>query len=128
MIRRLLPLLLVSIAVALNLLSAIVLKEAADMGRPTLMAIIGILTLVALINLFRVMFWAAIHRRFPLSASYPLTSIFFPMILIISALYGENIGTSKIVGTLFITLGVVVLIAHEDGVTSRPDKSTTPKA
>ena len=127
MIRRLLPLLLVSIAVALNLLSAIVLKEAADMGHPTLMVIAGIIMLVALINLFRVMFWAAIHRRFPLSDSYPLTSIFFPMILAISALYGESIGMGKIVGTLFITLGVVVLVTNEDGVTSRPEKPMTPE-
>ncbi len=128
MTQRLLPLLLVSIAVALNLLSAIVLKEAADMGHPALLVIVGIIMLVALINLLRVMFWAAIHRRFPLSDSYPLTSIFFPMILAISALYGESIGVGKIVGTLFITFGVVVLVTREDGATPRPGKPMMPEA
>jgi len=114
MMQRLLPLLLVSAAVMLNIMSAIMLKVAADMERPTLLIVIGFLVLVVFINLLRVVFWSAIHRRFPLSDSYPLTSIFFPMILMISVLYGEHIGLSQLIGTLLITVGVVILVKGRD--------------
>ena len=129
MTRRLLQLLLVSIAVALNLLSAIILKEAADLKHSTALIIMSILTLLVVLNLLRVLLWGAIHRRFPLSDSYPLTSIFFPMILVISALrYEEPITWGKIVGTLFIVLGIVVHMIHSDRVTICSDKLVEPEA
>jgi len=105
--------LLVSVAVGLNLVSAVVLKEAADMGRASLLVVTALIFLVVLINLLRVAFWAAIHKRFRLSDSYPLTSLFFPMIMVLSALYGEEIGFAKLIGTVLITLGVLVLMNGE---------------
>ena len=113
MSQRSFAILLVSIAVGLNLVSAIVLKEAADMQRSSLLVIGTLIFLVILINLLRVVFWAAIHSRFRLSDSYPLTSLFFPMILVLSALYGEEIGLAKLFGTGLITLGVLVLMVGE---------------
>ena len=110
--QRILPLLLVTVAVALNIASAIVLKEAAELADPTAVVLIGLLTLVALINLLRVVFWSAIHRRYRLSDSYPLTAIFFPMILLLSMLYGEQVGAYKIAGTLLITLGVAFHVGN----------------
>lgn len=108
--QRVLALLLVSVAVGLNLVSAVVLKEAADKQCSSLLAIAALILLVASINLLRVALWAAIHKRFRLSDSYPLTSLFFPMILALSALYGEEIGFTKIFGTALITLGVLLLM------------------
>jgi len=108
-----LAILLVSVAVGLNLVSAVVLKEAADMGRASLLVVTALIFLVVLINLLRVAFWAAIHKRFRLSDSYPLTSLFFPMIMVLSALYGEEIGFAKLIGTVLITLGVLVLMNGE---------------
>ena len=105
---QMLQLILVSVAVALNIASAIALKEAAELVQPTIVIITALVSLVVVINLLRLAFWSAIHRRYNLSDSYPLTSIFFPMILLISALYGEEIGIFKLVGTLFITIGVAL--------------------
>jgi len=102
--------LLVSVAVGLNLVGAVVLKEAADMEHASMLMIATLIFLVVLINLLRVGFWAAIHKRFRLSDSYPLTSLFFPMILVLSALYGEEIGLAKLIGTALITLGVLILM------------------
>jgi len=107
--QRGLVVILVGVAVGLSLLSAIVLKEAADMRHAPVAVIGGLIGLVIIINLMRVGFWSAIHKRFRLSDSYPLTSIFFPMILVLSALYGEEIGLAKLVGTSLITLGVLIL-------------------
>ena len=107
---RVLALVLVVVAVGLNLLSAVLLKEAADMGQAPMIAIGVLILLVIFINFLRVLLWSAIHKRFRLSDSYPLTSLFFPMILMLSVLYGEEIGFAKLVGTAFITLGVLVLM------------------
>lgn len=112
---RLLAVPLVSIAVGLNLLSAIVLKEAANLGQVASVLVIAIfIALVVLINLLRVALWGAIHKRFRLSDSYPLTSLFFPMILVLSAYYGEEIGLGKLLGTVLITLGVLVMMSEGD--------------
>lgn len=112
--QRVLVFLLVSMAVGLNLASAVVLKEAADMRDTPLLVISTLVFLVILINLLRVAFWSAIHKRFRLSDSYPLTSMFFPMILMLSALYGEEIEITKLIGTVFITLGVLMLMSSEE--------------
>lgn len=108
--QRVLALLLVGVAVGLNLVSAVVLKEAADMRQASLLVVGSLILLVVFINVLRVFFWSAIHKRFRLSDSYPLTSLFFPMILALSALYGEEIGIAKMAGTVLITLGVLVLM------------------
>lgn len=107
---RFLALVLVIVAVGLNLMSAVVLKEAADIRQAPMIAIGVLILIVIFLNFLRVLLWSAIHKRFRLSDVYPLTSLFFPMILMLSALYGEEIGLAKLVGTAFITLGVLVLI------------------
>jgi drug/metabolite transporter (DMT)-like permease len=111
--QRILVIFLVSMAVGLNLVSAVVLKEAADMARTSLLVIAVLITIVVFINLLRVALWSSIHKRFRLSDSYPLTSLFFPMILALSAFYGEEIGPAKLIGTLLITLGVLILVRDE---------------
>lgn len=107
--KPLLPILLVSTTIVLNLLSAVLLKEAASSRDPTLFSIALVLFLVLALNLFRVFVWSAIHRRYPLSNSYPLTSLFFPIIMLISIYYGETIGWTEICGAVLITLGVATL-------------------
>lgn len=111
--QRVLATLLVSVAVSLSLVSAVLLKEAANMNQASLLVISALIFLVIVINLLRVVFWAAIHKRYRLSDSYPLTSLFFPMILALSALYGEEIGIPKLIGTALITLGVLILMVGE---------------
>lgn len=118
-----LPLLLVTVAVALSIASAIVLKEAVQLVEPTMLVLFGLLALVVLINVFRVVFWAAIHRRYRLSDSYPLTALFFPMILLVSILYGEEISAYKVLGTLLITIGVAFHVGNGAQTTVR-DRTT----
>lgn len=111
---------LVGIAVCLNLVSAVVLKEAASVEEATVLLIGALIMLVVVISLGRVFLWAAIHKRFNVSDSYPLTSLFFPMILVLSVWYGEEIGPTEFVGTAFITMGVFVLL-NRTGNRGRPD-------
>jgi uncharacterized membrane protein len=121
--QRVLAILLVSVAVGLSLVSAVVLKEAADMQRASLLVVAALISLVVLINLLRVVLWAAIHKRFRLSDSYPLTSMFFPMIMMLSALYGEEIVIAKLIGTALITFGVLILMNGE-----KPEPATDETA
>lgn len=107
--RRALAFIMVSFAVGLSLCSAVVLKEAANRHHVSLLLLTALILFVLLLNILRVILWSAIHKRFRLSDSYPLTSLFFPMILVLSIFYGENIGLTKLIGTAFITLGVLVL-------------------
>jgi drug/metabolite transporter (DMT)-like permease len=107
--KPLLPILLVSTTIVLNLASAVLLKEAASSRDPALVSVAIVLFLVLALNLLRVFVWSAIHRRYPLSNSYPLTSLFFPIIMLISIYYGESIGWTEICGAILITLGVATL-------------------
>lgn len=109
---RRLVVILVGVAVCLNLVNAVVLKEAASLDDPTVLLIGALIMLVIVISSGRVLLWAAIHKRFNVSDSYPLTSLFFPMILVLSVWYGEEIGVAKFVGTAFITMGVFVLLSR----------------
>ena len=120
--QRSLSLLLVGIAVGLNLLSAVILKETADLKKASFLLITVLIILVIFINLLRVIFWSAIHKRFRLSDSYPLTSLFFPMILVLSIFYGEEIGIFKVIGTALITFGLMILMSLEkpQSVTNEP--------
>jgi len=108
--RRVLAILLVILTVGLNLVSAVVLKETVNRRQGPLFLIALLIVLVVMINFVRVVLWSAIHKRFRLSESYPLTSLFFPMILVLSAIYGEEIGLANLIGTGMVTLGVLVLM------------------
>lgn len=113
MSRRMLAVMLVGVAVGLNIVSAVILKQAADMNEASTLLVGVLILLVVIVNLLRVAFWAAIHKRFRLSDSYPLTSLFFPMILLVSMLYGEDIGYTRLFGAVLITLGVMLLLRGE---------------
>ena len=106
---QLFPLTIVLIAVCLNVISAVVLKTMADMGALTLFAVAGGLLLALTINIARFMVWGYAHSKFPLSKTYPLTSVFFPLMLVVSYFYGEPASWSQIVGVLLIVSGVAWL-------------------
>jgi len=98
--------LFVMAAVGLNVFSAIVLKTLADQSPLPIAVLLGGVVVVMLINALRLVVWYFANRRFPLSTLYPLTSIFYPIMLVVSYSYGESIDLLKIIGTLFITMGV----------------------
>jgi drug/metabolite transporter (DMT)-like permease len=93
-------------AVGLNLLAAIMMKLLANKtGIGIILFLLGI-GCVVFLNGLRLVVWMFANKRFPLSTMYPLTSIFYPLMLGVSYAFGEKITTFQIVGTFFITLGV----------------------
>jgi len=108
---RLLPLLVVFCAVLLQLVGAVVLKELATRSLPWIMIGTG-LGAVILLNALRFVVWGYAHSRFPLSKTYLLSSIFFPLMLVISWLYGDAVGPSQLSGTALIAVGVIWLTSR----------------
>lgn len=105
---------LVLVTVMFGVASAVILKEAAlrpNLGR---LALSGVFALVIAVNGARFLVWGYIHNRYPLSLSYPLTSMFFPLVLLLGYFYGEPITWPKIVGVLLITGGTALLAMEEN--------------
>lgn len=100
------PLLIVLMAVIVNIIGAVVLKELAM--RPELHSIwvISGIVIVITLNGFRFFIWALAHSRYPLSTTFPFTSLFFPLLLIVSFHYGDPLPWTKWLGTALITAGV----------------------
>jgi drug/metabolite transporter (DMT)-like permease len=104
---RSLPLLAVVLAVVLNVLAAVVLKQLADGAGLALVAVVFGIGLAIALSGMRFLVWGYAHKRLPLSTSYPLTSIFFPVMLVVSWWgYGEPTRWTQIAGAALITLGV----------------------
>ena len=104
------PLLLVALAVTLNLVSAALLKELVGVDGRSWLLIFAALGLVALVNVLRFAIWGMAHQRYPLSRTYPLSCLFFPMILMLSYWYGEEVGARQVLGSLVVTGGVFWLV------------------
>jgi drug/metabolite transporter (DMT)-like permease len=100
------PLLVMLLAVALQVAGATVLKtlaDGADRASATLVAL-GIGAVIVL-NLLRIGVWGAAHRRYPLSRTFPLSALFFPAMLALALVYGEEPGVQQVFGALLITGG-----------------------
>lgn len=92
--------------VAINVTSGILLKILASNGGDNrLLLVLGFGT-VFVLNGARLVVWLFANRHFPLSTIYPLTSLFFPVMLVVSYAYGDPITVSRLLGTLLITFGV----------------------
>lgn len=101
---------LVLATVAIQIVASILLKELADAhGAMPRLWLVLVLGLVAGLNGLRFFVWGYTHKHYPLSHSYPLTALFFPCILLLSAYYGDPIGLPEIVGVIVIMLGVVTM-------------------
>ncbi len=101
--------LLVFSTVILTIGSSLVLDAAAEHRARLNLFIAGLIGLALLINILKFGLWGWIHRNYDISKSYPLTSIFFPLIFIISYWKGEvDITGFKLVGIALIVLGLWV--------------------
>jgi multidrug transporter EmrE-like cation transporter len=105
-------------AVGLNVAGAVILKTLADQSNLSpIIFILGLGTAV-FINGLRLLVWLFANRWFPLSTTYPLTSIFSPIMLFASYAYNEEVTTAQYSGTILITCGVFWLgwrvKAHEE--------------
>lgn len=102
------PLLLVLATVLLQLVAAWLLDIAAAQPGAALLAV-SMIAVVMLLHAGRFVIWGYTHRHFPLSHSYPLTALFFPLVLLLSWWRGDAVGGWQLAGTALITLGVVVM-------------------
>lgn len=104
----LIPLGLMLATVVLQLAVALVLDLAANREvRLDLFTVVAILGAVALHGI-RFVIWGYAHRRYPLSLTYPLTALFFPLVLVLAYWRGEAVGMAQVGGTILITAGVAL--------------------
>ncbi len=108
--------LIVLIAVVIQVIAAVSLKELADRPELPLVLVTAGIGAVALLNGVRFLVWGYVHKRYPLSHSYPLNSMFFPLMLAVAWAYGEAIRFNQVAGTALISLGVIwiALKLHSD--------------
>ena len=103
-------------AVALQVGGAVVMKLLADASeRVGLWFVVLGLGTVALLNIARLFVWGAAHRRYPLSSTYPLSSLFFPAMLFVALAFGDEIGPGQVVGAILIGAGVFWLTRDPGG-------------
>lgn len=103
------PLLVVFVAVSLNIACAVTLKSLAALEHTPLWLLGVAVAFVVGLNGVRFVVWGVAHQRYPLSLSYPLSSMFFPLMLGVSYLYGDAVGPGQVAGTALVTLGVLWL-------------------
>jgi multidrug transporter EmrE-like cation transporter len=98
------------VAVALQVVGAVLLKTIADRHDSWTIAVIGLgLAAVGAVDVARLIVWGFAHRRFPLSTTFPLSSLFFPAMLGVAYLYGDEVGALQLAGAALITGGVAWL-------------------
>lgn len=105
---------LVLLTVVIQIVVAVLLKELADAHtRTAAWMLLGLGAAVGL-NGIRFLVWGYTHRHFPLSHSYPLTALFFPCILAVSALYGEHIAIHQLLAVAIIMAGLAAMTWNDD--------------
>ena len=98
------------VAVALQVVGAVLLKTIADRHDSWTIVVIGLgLAAVGAVDVARLIVWGVAHRRFPLSTTFPLSSLFFPAMLGVAYLYGDEVGALQLAGAALITGGVAWL-------------------
>lgn len=103
-------------AVGLQVAGAVAMKLLADAGDDTaFVLVLLVIGMVGALNVGRLVVWRAIHERHPISASFPLSSLFFPAMLVVALAFGDELGVSQYLGALLIAIGVWALTRAEVG-------------
>ncbi len=103
--------------IALQLLAAKLIKDAATipLSRPLLLA--GLLGLVLALASLRFVIWGEMHKRYPFSLAYPASALFFPMVVVLAWTYGEAVTRWQAAGAGLVTVGVMLaILGHSDEV------------
>lgn len=101
--------LLVFSTVLITVLSSLLLDYGAKKTTAIFVAVFFIL-LTLFVNFIKFLLWGKIHKKYDLSNSYPLTSMFFPLIYIIAIIKGQNdFELTKTIGIIFIVAGILFL-------------------
>lgn len=96
--------------VGLQLGSAALLKFAAVRADPATMFLAVVLAVVLALNFGRFMVWNAIHKRYPVSFAYPLSALFFPAVVALAWLMGEQVGPWQIAGASLVMTGTAMIV------------------
>lgn len=106
------PVALIGLASLLTVASGVILKEG---GEADAIWFAGAAILAAgAVNLLRLVVWRRAHRLYPLSLTYPLTGLTFPLVLIVSALYDEPVGPVQVGAVVLIVVGVTLIHRSQD--------------
>lgn len=101
---------LVLLTVLVTLFTALLLNYGAKENTIYSINAIFILFLVLSINFIKFKTWGIIYKRYHLSESYPLVSLFFPLIYIVAIYNGEAVlEIKKIIGIVFILFGIYIM-------------------
>lgn len=104
---------LVGINIALQLISASLVKYAADLGKAQSWLLLAVLSVVMALSLGRFAAWHAMHRRYPVSVAYPATALFFPCLVTLAWFLGEPVSLRQALGAVLVTFGVLLLIRSD---------------
>lgn len=100
---------LVLSTVLIQIVVAVLLKELADRHGSGWLWLGVVIGAAMGLNVLRFAIWGYTHKHYPLSRSYPLTALFFPCILAISAWYGDPVGWREMLGVLAIVAGIALM-------------------
>jgi multidrug transporter EmrE-like cation transporter len=100
-------------AVALQVIGAVILKLLADNFDEwtTALVLLGVAGVI-LVNVARLGVWGLAHSRFPLSTTFPLSSLFYPAMLVLAVLFGDQVGMTQVGGAALIAAGTFWLTAR----------------
>lgn len=106
---RLMAFVLVFSTVIASVLAALALRAISRYGDIAFFAVALAVGIAFAANLYRVLVWSVIHKRFAITYSYPLTALFFPIIAVISHIYDEPVSLLSWVGVGVIVVGVALM-------------------
>ena len=97
-------------AVVLQIAGAALMNSLADARLElTLVGIaLGVGAVIGL-NMLRLLVWGVAHRRYPLSRTFPLSSLFFPATVALALFWGETVAGPQLAGAALVTAGTAWL-------------------
>lgn len=99
---------LVLMTVVIGVASALILESLARMTEVVVLHLLLGISVVLMLNGARFWVWVEVHRAYPLTASYPLTALYFPLIMLSAVVLGEEVTAQQTIGSVLVALGVAI--------------------
>lgn len=101
--------------VSISILTALILDylKSLNFDILSIYVLLGI-SIVFVLNIVKFFLWNFLHKRYDLSSTYPMTSIYFPLIYIISIIKGEvQISILSFISMGLIFIGVYIIFKED---------------
>jgi multidrug transporter EmrE-like cation transporter len=98
--------------IALQLVSAVLVKYSTGIPLTDWIALGLVLALILALNFSRFVVWGQMHKRYPLSVAYPATALFFPCLVVLAWAMGEQVRMPQVAGATLVTAGVLALVVY----------------